>query len=379
MDAQTTHDRVSGAKAPIPPAAAPHAPAAAPTAAPVVKKTSAKKIIIYTILLAAAVFGLIYGYNLYSFSRTHVSTDNAQIDGHIDPVLPHVAGYVTSVTVNDNDKVTEGQPIIEIDAREFQIKLDNAEAALRTAQVGLETARASQHNAEAALAVAKANVATAQVASAKTTNDLNRDKNLLQGGAITRQQYDATKSAYDAAAAQLETARRQVGVAQAQVEVSSSQVQAAQSQVTQRSNDVDFAKLQLSYTKIAAPAAGIVSKKNVEVGQFVQSGQPLLSITQDSTVWVTANFKETDLDRLKVGAPVEIEVDGYPDIKFSGKVASIAPTTGAKQSLLPPDNATGNFVKVTQRVPVKIFLTDRPDPQYALRPGMSADVTVSTK
>lgn len=371
MDAQATEERVIAAKAPSAPPDQ--------VIAPVKKRGSVRKIIIYTILLAAVVTALIYGYNLYSFSQTHISTDNAQIDGHIDPVLPHVAGYVTTVTVNDNDKVTEGEPIIEIDPREFQIKLENADAALRTAQVGLETAAAAEHNAEAALAVARANVKTAEVARDKAANDLARDRSLLQGGAITRQQFDATKSASDATSAQLETARRQVQVAQAQIEVAQSQVQSAQSQVSQRRNDVDYAKLQLSYTKITAPATGLVSKKNVEVGQFVQSGQPLLAITEDSTVWVTANFKETDMEMLKTGEPVEIEVDGYPGVMFTGKVESIAAATGAKFSLLPPDNATGNFVKVTQRVPVKIVLTDQPSAQYALRPGMSANVVVSTK
>ncbi len=343
------------------------------------KKPGMRRIIIYTILLAALVLGAIYGYRFYTFSVTHVETDNAQIDGHIDPVLPRVSGYVTEVAVNDNDMVTQGEPIIQIDPRELQIKLGNSEAALRTAEVGLETARAAANNAEATLAVARANVKTAQVANEKTANDLARDRNLLAGGAITRQQFDATKAANDATAAQLETAQRQVQVAQAQVQVAQSQIQSAQSLVAQRQNDIDYAKLQLSYTRIVAPATGRVSKKNVEVGQLVQSGQPLLAITEDSTVWVTANFKETDMQEIKIGAPVEIEVDGYPDTHFPGKVESIAGATGAKFSLLPPDNATGNFVKVTQRVPVKIALTGTPSGQYALRPGMSANVIITVQ
>ena len=344
-----------------------------------VKKSGARKIIVYTVLLAAVVVGMIYGYRFYTFSQSHVETDNAQIDGHIDPVLPRVSGYVTEVAVNDNDMVTQGQPIIQIDPRELQIKLGNTEAALHTAEVGLETARAAVTNAEATLAVARANVKTAQVANEKTANDLARDKNLLAGGAITRQQFDATTAAHDATAAQLETAQRQVQVAEAQVEVARSQIQSAQSLVAQRQNDIDYARLQLSYTKIVAPATGRVSKKNVEVGQLVQSGQPLLAITEDSTVWVTANFKETDMEEIRIGAPAEIEVDGYPDARFPGTVESIAAATGAKFSLLPPDNATGNFVKVTQRVPVKIALTGKPSGQYALRPGMSANVVITVQ
>jgi membrane fusion protein (multidrug efflux system) len=354
-------------------------PAPEPTIAPAKRPRRTRKIIIYTILLAVLITGLVYGYGLYVFGLSHTTTDNAQIDGHIDPVIPRVGGYVTVVKVNDNEMVKEGTTIIEIDPRELQIKLENAEAALATAQVALGTAEANQHNAEAALAVAQANVKTAQVARDKTSHDLARDRNLVAGGAITQQQFEATRGQAETAAAQLETTQRQVGVAQAQLEVARSGVEAARSTLAQRRNDVDFARLQLTYTKIAAPSSGRVSKKNVEVGQFVQAGQPLLAITEDSGIWVTANFKETDLEEIHPGEPVEIEVDGYPDVKFAGRVESIAAATGARFSLLPPDNATGNYVKVTQKIPVKIAITGGPTSDHPLRPGMSANVIVSTK
>ncbi|MDB5036131.1 MAG: secretion protein HlyD [Chlorobi bacterium] len=343
------------------------------------RKKAIRRAVILVIVAALLIYGGIYGYSVYSFGRTHVSTDDAQVDGHIDPVIAHVSGYVTSVNVADNDKVKAGDFIAEIDPRELKIKLEAAEDALKTAEAGLQTAEAGQRNGAAAVSVSEANVKSAQIARDKTASDLARDKNLVAGGAITRQQFETTKAAYDAAAAQLETAQRQVDAVRAQLGVASSQVAAARTQLGQKQNDVDYARLQLSYTRISAPAGGRISKKSIEVGQFVQAGQPLLAITEDSMVWITANFKETDLERLSIGRPVEILVDGYPDAKFEGKVESIAAATGAKFSLLPPDNATGNFVKVTQRVPVKIAITGSPATQFTLRPGMSADVTVSVQ
>lgn len=370
MQAQHTNERASDTAqaAALPPDAVPAPKIARRTVSP-------RKIIIYTLLLGTVVLGGIWGYNLYSFGLTHIQTDNAQIDGHIDPVIPHIAGYVTNVAVNDNDKVRAGDLIAEIDPRELRIRLGNAEAALQTAEDALATAHATRQNAEAALAVAQANVKTAQVARDKGADDLKRNQSLISEGVIAQQQFENARAA---AAAQYLAAQRQISVAEAQVTIAGTQVQAAETQVTQRRHDLEYARLQLSYTKITAPVGGTISKKNVETGQFVQAGQPLLAITEDSTVWVTANFKETDLEQIRVGEPVEIEVDGYPDEHFTGRVASIAAATGSKFALLPPDNATGNFVKVTQRIPVKIVLDANADPHHTLRPGMSANVVVST-
>ncbi|MBS1912308.1 MAG: HlyD family secretion protein [Bacteroidetes bacterium] len=393
--------RSPGAAAEAPPTAAPAgAPAGAPVGAPAGqpggahaamhagvqeaparprKPRTVRRIILYTVLAAVLIGGGIYVKRIIDFGATHVNTDDAQVDGNIDPVLPHISGYVTAVLVKENDRIAEGAPIVEIDPRELQLKLGNAETQLSTAQAGLATARAGQHNAEAALLVAQANVKTAEVARTKAENDLARDRNLFKGNAITQQQLDATKTAFDAASAQLETARRQVGVTQAQIDVARAQLRTAETQVGQRQNDVDYARLQLSYTKISASRPGMISKKNVEVGQYVQAGQPLLAITEDTVTWVTANFKETDLERVRVGQPAEILVDAYPGITFEGRVQSIAAATGARFSLLPPDNATGNFVKVTQRIPVRIAFTQAPDPSHPLRPGMSVDVTITTR
>jgi membrane fusion protein (multidrug efflux system) len=343
------------------------------------RRSSRKRVILLAILAVALIAGGYYGFRKYRFSQAHVDTDDAQIDGHIDPVIPRVSGYVTGVTVSENRKVSDGDVVITIDPREFQIKLETAQASLQTAEAGLQTANATLANARAALAVAQANVRTDEINRTKTAEDFARDRGLFQQGVISQQQYDASRVAAESAAAQLETVKRQVATAEAQVGVAQAQVQTAQTQMSQRQTDVDYARLQLSYTKIVAPSSGLVSKLSVEVGQFVQAGQPLLAIAVDSSVWVTANFKETDIREIHPGEPVEISVDTYPDALFHGRVESLAGATGAKFSLLPPDNATGNFVKVTQRVPVKIVLDGKSDPKHPLRPGMSADVVVTTR
>jgi membrane fusion protein (multidrug efflux system) len=330
-----------------------------------------------TVLALVLIAGGYYGVQKYHFSQNHVDTDDAQVDGHISPVLPRVAGYVTSVSVADNQRVKDGDLIATIDPREFQIKVETAEAAYRTAESGLQTAQASLGNALAALTVAQANVKSAEITRTKAAEDYARDKDLYAQSIISRQQNDASRVATESAAAQLETVRRQVQSAEAQVKIAQAQVETSRTGLAQRQADIDAARLQLSYTRIPAPSSGVVSKLNVEVGQFVQAGQPLMAIAEDSTIWVTANFKETDLKDIHPGEPVEITVDTYPGITFQGRVQSLAGATGAKFSLLPPDNATGNFVKVTQRLPVRIQLDGAADPAHPLRPGMSADVVIT--
>jgi len=315
------------------------------------KANPVRRLITILVLLAIVIGGSAYGYQKYVFGQSHEDTDDAQIDASITPVLPRIAGYVTKILVEDNQRVEAGAPLVVLDTRELQIKVQNAEAALRTA--------------EAAVTVARANVNTAEVSERKALSDLERDRKLLEGNALTKQQFDITRTASETAAAQLATARDQIGVAEAQV--------------SQRKAELDLAKLQLSYGTITAPISGIVSKKNVEVGQYVQASQPLMALSENNDVWITANFKETQIEQLKPNQPVEFHVDAYPDVTFQGRVESLSPATGAKFALLPPDNATGNFVKVVQRVPVKIAITGPVNSKYPLRPGMSAEVIVTTK
>lgn len=292
--------------------------------------------------------GAVYGVRTIGFYRHHAETDDAQIEGHIDPVLPRVSGYVTSIAVDDNQRVEKGEVLLTIDTRDLQAKLETAEGALQ--------------NAQAQILVARANLQAAQTGRRRTAEDLSRWGALRKKEEISQKQFDDARAAAEAAAAQGDAAAQAVA--------------AARAQAAQKQADVDFARLQLSYATVAAPSAGVVSKKNVEVGELVQAGQPLMAIVQDGSVWVVANYKETQLRKMRVGQRVAFDVDAYPKHEFHGRVDSFSAATGAKFALLPPDNATGNFTKVVQRVPVKIVPTDPPDPAFPLRSGMSVTTVV---
>ncbi len=326
-------------------------PAVDPETLPVQRprRSGVRRFAVYGLLTILLLAGLVYGAQTVVFYAHHVTTDDAQLEGHIGPVLPKIAGYVTAVLVQDNQRVSADQVLVRIDDRDLRSRLNMAQAAL--------------DNAQAAVTVVRANVEAAESKRAKTAADLSRYVPLLQQHVISPQEYDAAKAAADAAGAEFEAATRQV--------------KAVEAQVDQRQADLDFAKLQLSYTSVNAPAAGFVSKKSVEVGQFVEAGQPLMAIVQDNDVWVVANFKETQLRKMRVGQPVEVGVDAYPGRVFRARVDSIGAATGAKFALLPPDNATGNFVKVVQRIPVKIVFTDAPDSEHPLRVGMNVTATVN--
>jgi membrane fusion protein (multidrug efflux system) len=323
--------------------------------------------------------GAYFGSRHLVYSLAHQETDDAQVEGDISPVLPRISGYVGKVLVRDNARVAAGDPLIEIDAKELDLKCAEAGAALGTAEASWVTSKAALANARAAEAVAAANVAAADVTRAKAASDLARDTSLFRAGAITDSQLADSRAVSDEAAARYEAIRRQADAAATESAAAKTRISAAQAVIAQRQADADYAALQRSYGTVSAPIAGLVSHKNVEPGQFVQAGQTLLSIASDNNPWVVANFKETQLNRIQVGQPAEFTADSYPGITFHGRVDSIGGATGARFALLPPDNASGNYVKVTQRVPVKVVLTDAPDPAHILRPGMSVDIAVRTK
>lgn len=324
-------------------AATPETPAARKSAE---KKT--RKTIVLGLMVLVLAAGITFGVKEIVFYQHHAETDDAQVEGHIDPVLPKISGYVTEVLVQDNQKVQAGQLLLKIDARDLQAKAD--------------TARGAFENARAKTAAAAANVSQARTQSLKAAADVARYAPLRAKEEISQQQYDAAKATADSAADAVTAARMTVS--------------AAEAEAAQKKADLAYADLQVSYASVTAPASGTVSKKSIEVGQYVQAGQPLLAIVEDNETWVVANFKETQLKKMRVGQSVVIEVDAYPKAVFHGKVESFAAATGAKFALLPPDNATGNFTKVVQRVPVKIVFTDPPDPARPLRAGMSVNAIV---
>ncbi|RLJ73525.1 HlyD family secretion protein [Pedobacter alluvionis] len=338
-----------------------------------------KNIVVPIILGVLLVIGVIFGIKEWNYYSKHVDTDDAQIDGDISPVVARVGGYVKDINFEENTHVTEGQVLVKLDDNDYKVKLEQAQSGQKGASAGVGVAQSQIIATQANTSTAKANVAAARVKLNLANKDYERYANLVKDGSITQQAFDQAKAskesaqaAYQAAVDQYNAAVKQVGTTQSQLAVSSNVI-------SQRQSDIDFAKLQLSYTDIKAPATGIVSKKNVQKGQLVQAGQSLFSIVNDGSIYVTANFKETQLEKIKEGSKVEIEVDAYPDQKIEGEVYNFSPITGAKGSLLPPDNATGNFVKVVQRVPVKIKIHPSKELLAKLRPGMSVKASVSTK
>ncbi|KQN34465.1 secretion protein HlyD [Pedobacter sp. Leaf41] len=337
-----------------------------------------KNLVVPIILGVLLVIGIIFGIKEWTYFSKHVDTDDAQIDGDISPVVARVGGYVKDINFEENTHVTEGQILVKLDDADYKVKLEQAQAGQKGANAGVGVAQSQIIATQANTSTAKANVDAAKVKLNLANKDFARYANLVKDGSITQQAFDQAKAtqesaqaAYRAAVDQYQAAVKQVGTTQSQLAVSSNVI-------SQRQSDIDFAKLQLSYTDIKAPASGIVSKKNVQKGQLIQPGQSLFAVVNDGSIYVTANFKETQLEKIKTGSKVEIEVDAYPEEKIEGEVYNFSPITGAKGSLLPPDNATGNFVKVVQRIPVKIKIHPSKEMLAKLRPGMSVKASVST-
>lgn len=330
--------------------------------------------------------GGFWGVKTLTYSRAHESTDNAMIDGHVIPVLAKVGGFVTAVRVAENDRVAINAPLVAIDDREFKVRLASSEADLAAARAtsggsgnGPGQAQAMVANASAQTAVQQANVDAARAQVVKAEADLARYTDLAAKNIVSKQQLDAATAQAAATRAQLVAVQRQASAAGANVEGMQAGVRLAQARLGAASAARDNASLQLSFTNITAPTSGLVSKKLVEVGQLVQTGQTLMNITADTGLFITANFKETQLDKLRVSQPVELEVDAYGGATIEGVVESISAATGARFTLLPPDNASGNFTKVVQRVPVRIRITKGLDAARPLRIGLSVVAHVSTK
>jgi membrane fusion protein (multidrug efflux system) len=374
--------------------------------------------------------------------RGRESTDDAQVDAHVTPIAARIGGTVTAVSIIDNQAVKAGDVLVTIDTRDYEVALARAKAELAdaeataqaasvnvpitsttteshvaAAQSGVEQSAASVVEAEQAIIGARAGVATAQArvreleaTAAKDTRDVDRLKGLLAKDEIPQQQFETAVATADASRAATEAARAQVNEAEVAVKAAESrlattrvrarqsdaelraaqtapqQVQAmraraaaAAAQVEQKRALVRQAELNLEYAVVKAPVSGIASRKSVEPGQVIQPGQPLMTIIPLENVWITANFKETQLSQMRVGQRVTVDVDAYGGREYTGKVDSIAAATGSRFSLLPPENASGNFVKVVQRVPVKIVLDEGQDAERLLRPGMSVTPTVYTR
>lgn len=366
------------------------------------RKINSKFLIGLAVLL---VVGGGYGIYAYNHAQAHETTDDAQIEAKISPIIPRVSGYIKEVLVEDNQWVKKGDTLLVLDNEEFLLKLDQAEAALQTASSQLKAAdasaktsgsslpvtEASAQSANANIATANANIEAAKVQLWRATNDFERYDNLYKEKSVTKQQYEQALAAKESAEKQLEVlteqrnaiqkqakvASSQIGTTKSQIEAAQSQVGVASANINQGKVAVENAKLYLRYTVVTAPEDGQISKVNLQVGQFVQAGQSLMMLVGVQNQWIVANFKETQLEKMRVGQVAEIKVDAYPNEHLEGEIQSIAAATGSKFALLPPDNASGNFVKTIQRIPVKIlFKATKSEVYKLLRPGMNVEVDV---
>ena len=359
------------------------APASTPP--PVVTTAPARRNLLPFILGALVLAGGYWTFTSLSYAAAHESTDNAMIDGHVLPVLAKVGGFVTAVTVAENDRVAQDAPLVVIDDREFKVRLAQMDADLAAARAAVDgrsgtgQAQAMVEAASAQTAVQGANIDAAQAQVVKADADLARYADLAAKNIVSQQQLDGAKAQAAAMRAQLVAVQRQATAAGANVTGMQAGVRLALARLGAALAYRDNAALQLSFTSIAAPTGGTISKKLVEVGQLVQPGQTLMNIASDTGLFITANFKETQLDKLRVGQSVQLTVDAYSGAAIEGVVQSISAATGARFTLLPPDNASGNFTKVVQRVPVRIRITKGLDAVRPLRIGLSVVAHVSTQ
>lgn len=359
-----------------------------PVKAPAAKKRSPVFFIILGIMVA---LGAYFGISGYIHGQRHEETDDAQIEANLSPVISKISGYISEVRVQDNQFVNKGDTLLVLDKRDLTMALQQAEAALGTARSNLSSSEASTSatnknigTANAAVATADAQIEAAKVNIWRTTEDLKRYENLIKDHSITQQQYEQVLAAKQSADKQLQIlvaqrnqAAAQTSVVKSKVSASSEQSAIARSGIRQKEVEIENAKLNLSYTVIVAAESGVVSKVPVQAGQFIQAGAQLFNIVLNNDKWIVANFKETQIAKMVEGQKVSVKVDAFPKHEFNAKLTSFSPATGARFALLPPDNASGNFVKVVQRLPVKIEFTDKKDSLIQkLRPGLNVVVDV---
>lgn len=343
------------------------------------------------VLAIIVVVGGTAGFFFYKHALHHEETENAQVKANVSPVISRVSGFVQTVFVQDNEMVKTGDTLLLIDDRDYLIRVKEAEAALAIAKSNLEVARqgvnVGKNEVDAARAnilVADASIEEAKVRQWRAQKDFERYENLWQDHTITEQQYEMALAEKQAADRQLQLLQKQREIAEhqsktsnAQSNVTSTRVAVAEATVQQSEAVLEAAQLNLSYTAIVAQFDGQLTSISLEPGQMVQAGQSLFNIVSTNNYWVVANFKETQMKRMEIGQDVEVEVDALPSHKFKAKVSSISPATGNTFALLPADNATGNFVKVVQKIPVKILFDDPSDPfLQKIKAGMNVVVDV---
>ncbi|MBV8172421.1 MAG: HlyD family secretion protein [Candidatus Eremiobacteraeota bacterium] len=389
-------------------------------------KPSRRRIVV-PILIGLVIVVALISIPYLIYASHHVSTDDAQIDGNITTIAPKVKGQVSALYVQDNSTVHTGDVLVRLDDRDLRAAVEQAQAAyaqagasenaavigvpqqaqvtsaqIAQASAGIGQGQSGVTTAQAAVAAAQAQLKAAQANLVNASKTWTRSKELVSQGAIAQAEADSAQAAYQSALSARDAAAQGVTQAQAGLQRSEAQLEANAAELQQAQAGVDTTKikaaqaktsaaqvqaaqaalqdaqLQLSYATIKAPVDGVISKRSVNVGDFVSPGQALMAVVDTKDIWVTANLKETQMTNVRLGQPVAIKVDSYPHEHFRGTVQSIAPATGSTFALIPPDNATGNFTKVVQRVPVRIKIDQSSDPNHLLRQGLSAEITIDT-
>jgi membrane fusion protein (multidrug efflux system) len=338
-----------------------------------------KKILPKIILALVLIIGGYIGFTKYRFATSHEETDNAQIESYFIPILPRVSGFVKSVHVHDYEQIKKGDLLIEIDSEEANLSLKELEVDLVQAKIDVSSAKANLNSLQKSIQAQDAQVKTAEYLKNKSERDHNRNTELEKAKAITHQQWLDSKDQVELSNIKYFGSIDELNSSKSKLAIQVSAVNRAENLVKNKEVKIAQQKLKLSYYTIAAPVNGKIGKKSIEPGQFIQISQPLMTIVDASSFWVVANFKETQVRKLVAGMEADITIDAFPNEKIKGKILSIAESTGAKTSLLPPDNASGNFVKVTQRIPVKIEILEIAKYKSMLRAGMSLEVSIPLK
>ncbi|MFZ4863783.1 HlyD family secretion protein [Sphingobacterium sp. Mn56C] len=357
------------------------------------KKPSNKKFVF--VLIAVALLGGSFGGYKYLHAQAHETTDDAQVERNLNPIIPRVGGYIDKIYVKDNQLVKKGDTLFTIQPNDYEIHVEEAKAALLAAENSFDVSLADVSASNANVAISDAtihsntgSIEAAEIKAKQANNDFQRYENLYKNHSITKQQYEQAYTAKLEADKQVDVlnAQRNASNSQKQAIISKTNVASKQTAVAKANIDkakasLKAAELNLSYTVITAAVDGQVSNIKIQEGQMVSPGQSLFYIINNTDTWVVANFKETQLNKIRPGQKVEIKVDAFPNDLIEGQVESFSPATGSRFSLLPPDNATGNFVKTVQRLPVKITFTknNKAEIIQLLRPGMNADVDVFIK
>ncbi|MCS7215283.1 MAG: HlyD family secretion protein [Thermodesulfovibrio sp.] len=348
----------------------------------ITEKFKNSKSIKVAILIIVGLIVLIFMSKEIYYYIVYERTDDAYVEGTIVPISPQIAGKVIKVYVDHNQRIKKGDPLIEIEPDDYMADVKAKRENVKTLYNQLQEISSSLNEAAAKLKTLEANLQAAQAQRILAENEHERIKRLYEEDLVSKSRYDAAESALKVAIAQQRAAESQIKEVKATINTLTTKIKTQQHIIGKAQEELKISEINLKRTLIVAPRDGRIAKKSVEVGQYVRPGQPLMAIVDEQDTWIGANFKETQIEKMRVGQPVKIKVDAYPGKVFRGRVASFQPGTGAVFSLFPPENATGNFVKVVQRIPVRIIIDSPFDPEYPLWPGMSVipyvDVTVNT-